>query len=300
MIELIRYTSETKNFSIPSIQSVAAIKEVSDYLNNLRFTSKVGKIVLPMILITAYKFEPLPSALSTKVTDEYKKRQLYLIDQLKKKVPELPIIIANRFENACYVGDLDKIVEKYGEDELRKFCKELGADFEEVKSKLGPHMIFMGRKYYAAPILAHEIGHYLNTVGRGEEGGQEAHKVYGKRYKASTIMHNTAVISGTGAELYAYVRGVNKATIGTLFGSSGLFIAAMVVGKPVLVAEKSASLTGLGLLKSIGVTDDEYYEYEDNLRQAYQTYVTVFKTMKITGAITSAANAIIQLLIYKR
>jgi len=291
MISYFKYDSETRSFSTENVDIAIDMEETLKYINGLKFHSKIGKSVLPAIKMTAYKYTPYPSALTSNDA-KFKARQLDLIKKLKKKVPEVPVILATRFNNACYIPNWDKITEKWGDDDLKEFCREIGADYDEVKKHIGPNVVFLGKNFYNAPTLAHEIGHYLNTYDRGEPGGQRAHRLYGRRRSTSNTMQSLGLVSGFAGGALMLAGNPLAGSIAALI-SAGFTGLAALVARPILVAEKSASITGLRLLRSIGITEEEYKDYLQDLSRAFGTYkVHYIRFNTRSSAVTGTVGAV--------
>jgi len=291
MISYIEYNSETRSFSMEDVDIAIDMEETLKYINGLKFHSKIGKSILPAIKMTAYKYTSYPSALTTDDA-KFKARQLDLIKKLKKKVPEVPVILATKFNNACYVPNWDKMVEKWGDNDLKEFCREMGVDYDEVKKNMGPNVVFLGKNFYNAPTLAHEFGHYLNTYDRGEPGGKRAHELYGKRVVTSNSMQSVGLISGFAGGALMLSGNPLAGSIAALI-SAGFTGLAALVSKPILTAEKSASITGLKLLRSVGISEEEYKDYLQDLSKAFGTYKAHYiRFNSRASAVTGTVGAI--------
>lgn len=243
------------------------------------FKSKLGRLLSPAISFTSFKFTPLPPL--SDMEGEELKHMTEIYEGLMKQAPTVPVIDALSFPNACYVHKLDEIVDKVGDDELKKFCKELGADYNLVKSKLGPHMIFMGIKFKNPCILAHEFGHYWNTIGQGGKvGGKLAHDLYGPAARTANALNLASFMSGLINILGGFERGgdidFTLRSINT-YGQLGVTLVTI----PIIRAEHAATSTGLDNLKKCGATSEDLIAFKKCLKGAFGTYLVGYTVMPL-------------------
>jgi len=234
--------------------------------------SRISKKLAPQITITAYPYTPPRSIYDPLITAEEKSRHLLLMSKLRKQCNEVPVIRAKKFNNACYIQKLNEI--KASEEEWRQFCNDWGMDYDEFINNIGPHMVIIGDSFATAPTLAHEFGHYINTINHGTHKGYVAHKYYGlgvRLNRLGSIINTLTVLSA----LWDSPKGRKEfeshlKTRSDIYSITSLFKIASAT--PVLIAEAAASQTGLLNLARVGATESELTTFKKDLKGAYGTY----------------------------
>lgn len=284
MISNYIYVTEQRSFSI---LSKSWTKKVQSY-RSPKFKSKLGKALTPIVDFTSFKFTPLPSIYSLTIDEGRKKREIQLMDRLKSLCIGVPVIRARKLDNACYLPQFDKIISEYNftDEDIMELCKEWGMDFDEFKSNLGPHMVVLGDKYANACILAHEFGHYKNTIGEGELEGKILHEKYGPHGQSADINYIYAMmINGVGnlCSIYGAVKKSKAgATSAAVASASSAILKGISVhyGNTVIKAEQCATQTGLKMLTEIKTTQEEWDAYRLNLEGALDTYIKYYRSSR--------------------
>jgi hypothetical protein len=299
MIESIRYFSLAKR--IENITK-GVIFGCSQFRFDYPYRSKLSKQLKPIVAVTCYKWRPYTSIY--KMGPEDRKRQEFLMNKLKIQCKEVPVVRARRFDNACYIPGLNEIKDQYTDSEWKELCQELcrewGMELTEFMNAVGPHMVILGDTFANAPTLAHEFGHYLNTIGKGESGGQRAHEKYGSAGDNATIAGLVSAMGSTagyGAAI-STLKSIPQAKSGnaTLSAigfaiSSGSQITKIFVSRPIIKAETYASTTGLKNLKLAGATDSEMDIFRKDLIGALSTYKDYYQNAPIINAGLKAIGA---------
>jgi len=287
MIDNIIFSEETKSFS-----KFPVIKCLGGYRLSYPYQSTPAKELIRQVTATIYPYNYFKSIYTISGTE--KENQLKQMNGLKAQCKEVPVVRAKRFNNACYIQDLDKISSSWIESDFEDLCAEWGMDLVEFKKAIGPHMVILGDRYACAPVLAHEFGHYLNTIGKGEAKGYKAHQRYSSAVRNT---RNANAISGGilyGASIISKVKVndkpiVNYKTLGGIVGTSGLVrLSEIALSKPVIIAETCASQTAMKNLEKVGATPEELGEYRKSLKEALGTYKWAYQYIPaIIGGITS-------------
>lgn len=235
----------------------------------------IRSIIAPAIAITRYGLIPDRTVYTVGVEG---KRESYLINKLKKLIPEVPVLMSQTFNNACHIPNLDKAIdairEKYGDEAANQvisdLAKQLGIDSKILLNNLGPNIIVLGRDFTSAAVLAHEIGHYLNTIGRESPAGYDAHKKYGRSKRMFKVLDKLSGISYLSAIILC--KFALPISLIIALASAGLNLTSVIMAHPIIKAETSASKTALKLLIRIQVTPEELVYYRDQLVDALKSY----------------------------
>jgi hypothetical protein len=262
--------------------------------------SPLTKIVMNQIELTTYKFRmPVPIS---ELTGEYKVRGMQVYAELKKQCKEVPVIEpCTKFNNACYFHGLDEVVNNLPERErdyqLKLFCNDFGADFESVKNNLGPHMVFMGERFMSPEVLAHEFGHYLNTIGKGEPDGDKVHAKYGKATSRARFLK----MVGNTSALVSMMTSKDRTSTPIVLGGAALSFAAVpLMSRPIILSEMKASQTGMKNLIKAGAAKEDLIEYDKFMKGAFGTYKTAYVTLPLIHAAIYGTGALITHKILKK
>jgi len=280
MIDNIIFSEETKSFS-----KFPVIKCLGGYRLAYPYQSTPAKDLIRQVTVTIYPYSYFKSIYSLSGSD--KENQLRQMNGLKAQCKEVPVVRAKRFNNACYIQDLDKISSRWIEADLEDLCAEWGMDLAEFKKAIGPHVVILGDRFACAPVLAHEFGHYLNTIGKGEAKGYKAHQQYGKASMNTQIANKVSDLSLYGGVITGVHGGIK--TAGAIEVGSGLLrLSEIALSRPVIIAETCASQTAMKNLEKVGATPEELGEYRKSLKEALGTYKWAYRYIPaIMGGITS-------------
>jgi len=293
MIEVIEYSQ--KSFSKIDFNP----KYIRDFKFDYPSKSRLALRLFPMVAMTCKKTPYLrPSAFSMNSMD--KERELYLMNEILKLDREVTLTMCTNFYlNGFYTSGLDKMIkdcaEYYGvteEDIAKEYCKEYGINLNEFMRNLGPHMIIIDKSIWNASTLAHEFGHYLNTIGKGEVKGHKAHQNlmtardrFNKSWYLGIILNLSTFVAGgfTKFKLAAILQGL----------SSLNSAARILITKPIIDAEYYATYTGLKLLKEIGSTEDELKLFKEDLYGPYalDSYKRHYRRDQIKNSLIHAGIA---------
>lgn len=288
-MDLLNYSQDTKEFSILKFNSNSDIKKFEPAVT---FECDLAKALRPQVLFTSFKWAPLPGIYDVESKAEKDKLEK-IYNKLKTLIPEVPVIRAKYFQNAALITGLDDLVKKYGDRILTHLCKEWGMDETEFKNKLTHYMIIVGDRFAHPSVLAHEYGHYLCQVGRGVEGGLDAHG----KYAVSKIINHFEIPSyfiRISSVILARIQEDPMVLEGGLALDSIYKAVQLYYGKYIIKAEKCASDTGLKLLSDSGCSPEDLKLFELNLNGALQTYITSYRwnTIKKLGVNAILGGAI--------
>jgi hypothetical protein len=284
MIDYIQFNQETRQFS-----KFQAIKCLGGYKLSYNYTSKPAKELIRQVTATIYPYNYFNSIYS--VSGDEKDKMTTQMNGLKAQCKEVPVVRAKRFNNACYIQDLDKISRSWIEADFEDLCAEWGMDLAEFKKAIGPHIVILGDRYACPPVLAHEFGHYLNTIGKGEAKGYKAHQQYGSAMQNANAVSNLSQLGTIGAAISARA-GANIKTVGGVVGTSGIVrLSEIALSRPVIIAESCASQTALKNLAKVGATEEELNSYKKSLKEALGTYKWAYQYIPaIVGGIKTLAG----------
>lgn len=272
-----------------SNKNIKELKSLKKLKTDFIFRSKLARFITPQIITTCVKYNYLESIYTA--PKPIGTRWNILMNNLKRQFPEVPVIRARRFFNAFYTSDLDKIIPSMNESDIDSFCKEFGIDKSELLNNLSPHMVVMGDALANPATLAHELGHYYNTIGKGSPAAKKAHDKYASATKRSVRNKALGLLTlGTGiaTEVINLTSGVDLSMLASIqsYVSSGLYSSAILLSTPVLEAEKYASKSGLEFLIKAGSTKEELDLFEYDLDQAYNTYRKFYRIDSIKESAT--------------
>lgn len=280
MIDNIIFSEETKSFS-----KFPVIKCLGGYRLSYPYQSTPAKELIRQVTATIYPYNYVKSIYNLSGSD--KENQLRQMNGLKDQCKEVPVVRAKKFNNACYIQDLDKISNTWMESDFEDLCTEWGMDLAEFKKAIGPHVVILGDRFACAPVLAHEFGHYLNTIGKGEARGYKAHQQYDIASRNTQIVDDVSKLSLFGGVIPT-ISGDKKSAGVFAVGSGLLRLSELALSRPVIIAETCASQTAIKNLEKVGATSEELGEYRKSLKEALGSYKWAYRYIPaILGSITS-------------
>ena len=212
---------------------------------------------------------------------------------LVKMYPEIPILEAPGFNNACYMPDLEKWVTSLAaigvntEQLLDDLASKFHLNPVQLRKYLSNDMIFIDPTYKDAFTLSHELGHYVCTRKSPKSTYKLWHSWYGFSFRVSEGLHNLGDLALGGGIISGVIF---KSGVGLLLtGISAVSNAASAMtGQIVINAESAANVVAEELINKTGIFDSEDMKEFHKIRKfALSTYIAYFRTRPIKAAVIS-------------